>query len=268
MYTEHWGLKASPFSGTGGRNTFYESEAQAEAIARTEYLIGQNRRLGLLLGDEGLGKSTILNYFRRKLRRERMPVAYLNVTGMDYTEMVASLAQSLGAIHDLNTPIHAAWHAIFDVFQTNRYQHVNSVILIDDAHEAESEILSAIVRLCQWCPAGKSRVTVVLAAEQDKVELIGRRLLQLAELRTELEAWDQEDTTGFIRQMMMQAGATRRVFDVRSIEQIHRLSRGVPRKIVQLSELALVAGAGMELDRVDVDSVNAVDEELRQSVCI
>ena len=71
MYTEHWGLNASPFSGTGGRKTFFESDAQAEAIARIDYLINNNRRLGLLLGDEGLGKSTILNHVRRQLRRRR-----------------------------------------------------------------------------------------------------------------------------------------------------------------------------------------------------
>lgn len=268
MYTEHWGLNASPFSGTGGRKTFFESDAQAEAIARIDYLINQNRRLGLLLGDEGLGKSTIMNHVRRQLRRQRLPVAYLNATGMDHSEMVINLAQGLGAVHETDTPLNAAWHAIFDCFQTNRYQHLNTVILIDDAHEAESDVLSAIVRLCQWCPAGKSRVTVILAAESDKAELIGRRLLQLSELRVELEPWEQEDTIAFIRKLMIHSGATRRVFDVRAIEEIQRLSGGVPRRIVQLSELALVAGAGMELDRVDVDSVQAVEEELRQTVSV
>ena len=264
MYKEYWGLERTPFSSAGNGEAFFESTAQEEAIARLDYLIRQNRRMGLLLGQDGLGKSTILNHTARGLKRRRNPVVYLNAIGMDQTEFVLNVAQSLGAIHDLNSSAAVVWRSLFDCFQTNRFQHLNTVILVDDVHEAESEVLSAIVRLCQWHPAGNSRVTIVLGAESDQVELIGRRLLELCELRIELEPWEQEDTIEFLRKLTVNAGATRRIFDVRAVEEIQRLSAGVPRRILQLAELALVAGAGQELERVDVDTISAVDEELYQ----
>ena len=266
MYKDYWGLKAAPFSGTGNGDTFFDCVAQEEAIARIDYLIAQNRRLGLLLGRDGLGKSTILNFVSRNLKRKRTPCVYLNAMGMDQTEFVLNVGQSLGAIHEMNTSMAVAWRSLFDRFQTNRFQHLNTVILIDDAHEAESEVLSAIVRLIQWCPAGKSRVTVVMAAEQDQAELIGRRLLELCELRIELEPWEQQDTVEFLRSLTTNAGATRRIFDVRAVEEIQRLAEGIPRRILQIAELALVAGAGQELERVDVDTVAAVEQELFHTI--
>lgn len=266
MYEQYWELKRSPFSQSGCGKSFFDSSAQEEALARIEYLVINNRRLGLLFGKEGLGKSTVLHHVASELKRRRSPHACLNVLSMDSVEFVLNVAQSLGAIHDMSVSPAVAWRKLTDRFQTNRYQNLNTVLLIDDAHEAESEVLSALVRIAQWHPAGKSRVTVLLAADPDRAELIGPRLLELSELNVELEPWDQEDTIKFIRKSVIDAGATRQLFDVRAVEEIQHLAQGVPRRICQLAELALIAGAGQELDRVDPETVDMVHDELRTPV--
>ena len=264
MYNQHWGLKQSPFGGSD--RAFYDSAAQEEALARIDYLISQNRRLGILTGRDGVGKTTLLNHVAYEAKRRRSPSTCINALGMDQQEFVMNVAQSLGAIHHLENSPAVVWRKLFDRFQTNRFQHLDTLIVVDDAHEAESEVLNAIVRFVQWYPAAKSRVTVLLSANTDRVELLGTRLLQLSDLNIELEPWDQEDTIGYIRFALEQAGAERELFDVRAVEEIQRLSEGVPRRVVQLAELALVAGAGQELDRIDADTISAVDDELRVPV--
>jgi hypothetical protein len=46
------------------------------------------------------------------------------------------------------------------------------------------------------------------------------------------------------------------------MRHIHRLAEGVPRRVKQLADMALVAGAGSELELVDVDVVESVFHEL------
>ena len=77
MYASHWGLRESPFRNCLDPHCFYQSPTHEEALARLHFLVEQHRRLGLLLGPDGSGKSLLLEVFaaqsapRRATRRPR-----------------------------------------------------------------------------------------------------------------------------------------------------------------------------------------------------
>ncbi len=261
MYTNYWGLRQSPFANTGIRS--YRSESQEEAIARIQYLMEGNRRLGLLVGPDGVGKTSVLEWVAAKQRRIGMPFAMINVLGMDGSEFILSVCESLGIRIDKTPTAVSAWRGIYDQFLTNQYQSLRTILLIDDIHEAEQDVLTAITRLAQWQPARTSRVTIIAASEADRVELVGRRLLELSDLRMDLAPWRVEDTVALIHREMEAAGCDRVVFGQETLEEIHRVSEGIPRRIGQLTELALVAGAGQKMDQIDSETILAVQEELR-----
>ena len=68
MYTEHWGLRESPFRGSLDPRYFFNSPSHDEALARLQFLVDNQRRLGLMLGAAGSGKSLLLEVFSRRLR--------------------------------------------------------------------------------------------------------------------------------------------------------------------------------------------------------
>ena len=72
----------------------------------------------------------------------------------------------------------------------------------------------------------------------------------------------------FIHRELESAGSDRVVFNQDTVEEIHRISGGVPRRIWQLAELALIAGAGQELERIDAETVAAVQEELQNPLSV
>jgi type II secretory pathway predicted ATPase ExeA len=117
--------------------------------------------------------------------------------------------------------------------------------------------------MVQWKPSETSSVTTVLSSTTDRSELVGQRLLELCDLAIEVTPWEIEDTETFLRGSLEAAGADSKVFDSEAIESIQQISGGIPRRIAQLAELALVAGAGAELESVDQEIVLAVNEELR-----
>ncbi|MCA9188867.1 MAG: hypothetical protein R3E01_12115 [Pirellulaceae bacterium] len=262
MYESYWGLNESPFRGALDPRFYFNSPVHEEALARMNFLIDNRRRVGLMMSRSGSGKSLLLEVLASQLRRAGHSVAQLRCLGIDHYEFVWRLAVDLGQNVDPRWSIGCHWRAVGDVLQVNRYQRTNTVVMIDDADEAESEVLSTIVRLAQQSPAPDSRLTILLTCNEERVELLGRRLLDLCELRIELRSWQHQDTAEYLRSTLAKAGREKPAFDVFAIARLHDLADGVPRKVRQIAELSLVAGAGQEQDLIDADTVEAVYEEL------
>lgn len=258
MYKTYWGLQNSPFSPSEG---IFRTSTIDEAIARLEFLVDNQQRLGLLLGQPGIGKSVLLSSFAQFQRTRGRQVLYIDVQGMGSQELVWRLSQDLGRVPEDET-INLLWRNIYDRLTVNRYQQVSTLVLLDNVGETDRDALSVISRLVQWEPNAATRLTVILAAETENTERIGRRLLELCDLRIELGPWTSKETAEFLAESVIRAGCDKAIFDIMAAERIHQLSGGIPRRIRHLSELSLVAGAGHELPSIDVATVEAVDAEL------
>ena len=138
-------------------------------------------------------------------------------------------------------------------------------MLFDDAHEASSEVVTAITRLSQWNPGQNTRFTIFGSASAVGVFRLGQRLLDLCDLRIEVRPWSEEDTIGYVRGALEAVGGAPTIFTNRSLETLHEVAGGQPRRIRQVAELALVAAAGQRLDSIGPDTVHAVDQNLRMS---
>ena len=262
MYQTHWGLQESPFRGCIDPQFFYESPTHEEALARLHFLVDGRRRLALLLGPSGSGKSLLLEVFADALRRSGRPVAKLNLLGPEPAEMLWQLTAALQLNIEPTDSIAALWRAITDRLFEYRYQQLQTVILLDDADRASRQVLQQVTRLAQYDPSPQSRLTIVPAARSDRIGHLGETLLELAELRIDVEPWQQRDTAEFLNSSLAKAGCDSAVFADPAVARLHELSHGIPRRISQLADLALLAGAGAELDQIDAEVVESAFHEL------
>ncbi len=262
MYHEYWGLRESPFSGNLDPRFFYQSVNAEEALARLHFLPEQRRRLGLLLGSNGVGKSQMLQLFRKQLLHEGRQVATIQALGVDVNEFLMLLATRLGLSPAALTSSAVLWRQLDDHLVSNRYQKIDTVVLLDDADEAEPALLTQVARLVQCDPNVDARLTVVLTAREDRASHLGSRLLELAELRIDLEPWQVADTAAYVRTAIAIAGRRTDIFQPDALARIHELSDGVPRRVKQLAELALLAAAGQELRAIDAETVTGAHFEL------
>lgn len=262
MYLQHWKLTHSPFAPRYAAKCFFASPTHDEALARLLFLVEDGRRVGLLLGPHGSGKSVVLDVLRRELRKTGVTVALLGLLGLDEDEVLWQLAAACG----LNPPTGATrnwlWRNLQDFLTIERHQQRATALLFDDAHEATPEVLALLSRFLDWDQTPESRLTVVLAAAPDLAARLGQRVLQLAELRVSLEPWDAHDTADYLRAMLTAAGGPVEAFRDDALERVHSLANGNPRRVAQLANLALLAGAGRELPQVDADTVQGVYDEL------
>jgi general secretion pathway protein A len=262
MYRQYWGLREAPFRTSVDPRFFYQTPNAEEALARLHFLVEERRRIGLCLGPAGGGKSMLLEVFSRQLRRRAVQVVNVALRGVDLHELLWLLAADLGENPGRNDSEFHLWRTLSERLVDNRLQQLDTVMLLDDIDEAEPPVLDAVARLAEFDRASPSRLTIVATASSSQLRRIEGRLLDLAELRIELEPWEQADTVGYIAAALRHAGRRAAAFSDDAIIRLHDLCDGIPRRIAQLANLALLAGAGQRAETIDAEIVEAALHEL------
>ena len=262
MYQSHWGLDETPFRTRLDPRFFYESPTHEEALARLHFLVDYQRRLGLLIGPPGSGKSFLLEVFAGELRERGLPVAKVSLLGVDRVEALWLLAGELGLNPSPDATFPSLWRSVTDRITEYRYQQVDTVLLFDDADRASEGTLTQIACLSQFDCSPETRLTIVLAASPERIRRLGDPLLERAELRIDVAPWEPDDTENYLKASLARAGRQAPLFAEPAVERLHQLAQGIPRRISQLADLALLAGAGRQLDRIDADTVESVYHEL------
>ena len=168
--------------------------------------------MGLVLAEPGGGKSVLLNVLGDELRRPGRQVALVNLFGLTPQEFLWQLAAQWGLALDDDTPLGPLWRAISDHLVENRCQKIDTIVLLDDADEAATDVLDTVSRLALLEPSRDARLTIIVAARPGRVNKLGSRILELAELRVELEAWEPVDTQSYVESALKLGGRGRRRF--------------------------------------------------------
>ncbi len=262
MYHAHWGLRQSPYSERPDPARFYHSPVHREALARLHFLVDEHRRIGLLLGGAGTGKSLLCQVFASHMSRAACPVAVVDLLGIGPREMLWEIAAQWGLNPRPDAKLFELGRQLSDRLCECRLLRLSAVALLDNADQATPEVLQHVLRLAVCDPAPESRFTTVLTACPSRVLVLGERLLELAALRIDLEPWEEADTLEFLTHMLRQAGGRAEAFDRQAMQRLHALSQGIPRRVSQLADLALLAGAGEQLPQIDCETVESVYHEL------
>jgi len=256
---------------------FFASPVHEEALARLQFLADQHQRLGLLVGPSGSGKSLLLDQFARELTRSGAAAAVVNLLGVEPAEMLCRLGARLGLwLEPSQTPA-VLWRRLDDRLAEFHYERRPVVLLLDDVPEAAPAVQQQVVRLALAQPSGARSarqtagqtahevLSLVVAGRDDQLGRLHPRLLELAELRIELEPWQEEDTSRFVASRVQHAAGEAAVFEPSALARLHELSGGIPRRVSRLAELALVACRGQQLKRIDETVIEAVHRELSPS---
>jgi general secretion pathway protein A len=261
-YWSYWGLRQAPFRAAGGSDVFQFSPPHEEALARLHFLVENRRRLGLLLGESGSGKTLLLARFANEMRRQGIDAVFVPGYGLPGGDLLYAIAGGLSLAALPEEPARVLWARLTDHLAERRYQQSPAVVILDDAEEAEAEAHRTIGRLLQVDGAGESQLTLVLSARERRAARLGERLLDMTELRIDLEPWTPEETSAFIEQALAKAGQQHSLFDAQAVERIHDLAGGRPRRVGQIADLALIAGAGLQRSSIDAATVETVHREL------
>lgn len=262
MYQDYWGLSEAPFA-AGARQKVFRTSSYSEATARLQYLMQSSLQLGVLFGDEGGGKSTLLSDFGGKSRRAGFQVCYLSVEGIALDEFLGLLVRKLGGIAHLQGDTATYWRLIQERIAVSAFQNRGLIFLMDNLDKARRDVQQAIARLLAGHDLSRHPLKLIVSVSSPELGLLLPCFSQRCDLRIELEPWTVEETATYLKEAIVSAGRRQSAFDLRALEAIHHLSGGNPRLIHRLAELALVAGAAEQLHVIDVDTVQDAFWELQ-----
>jgi general secretion pathway protein A len=258
----HWGLERWPFRSTPQADQLYPTAGHTEALARIEYLVEGRRRLGVLLGELGVGKSLVLQAAARQLARQGQAVAHVDATGVTARELAWTVACRLGAAPREDADVARLWRLMADRIVENRMQQVHTVLLVDEAGQAGPDVMTQFVRLARLDTSPLARWTMVLAAEPEQAGHWNATLRNSVDLRIDLAPWSSEDTIGYVQTALVEAGRMDPLFEDDALTTLHELTRGVPRHVARLADFVLLAGAAARMTAIDAITVEAAHDEI------
>jgi general secretion pathway protein A len=245
MYAPFFGLQQAPFSIAPDPHYLFMSERHREALAHLLYGLQGGGGFVLLTGEIGAGKTTVCRCFLEQIPPD-CNVAYIFNPKLSAIELLQTVCD------EFHVPVPPGAQTVKDyVDPLNAFllaQHAagrNNVLIIDEAQNLAPEVLEQLRLLTNLETSERKLLQVVLIGQPELREMLARpELEQLAQrviARFHLGALSEAETAQYVGHRLQVAGLAGPLpFDGTALRLVHRLSRGVPRRINLLCDRALL----------------------------
>ena len=257
-YSAYWGMPASPFTEGALATT---SPLLDEAMARLSFLVDERRPLGILVGESGTGKTTLLKLFASRLARRGVLVCRDSVMGRQSYEMLWELGNRLGARPSSGEPLMSIWNALESRLTELALDRVRVALLLDDVDGALGDAVTQINRLLTLSDRFPKLLTLILVSSPCSLQRLGTRVLEQAHLRIDLGAWSLEETVEFMKRAFDASGCRSTPFEPAAIDRLHFLAQGMPGQIRRIADLALMVAATEKRESINETLVEVLFSE-------
>jgi general secretion pathway protein A len=250
MYTQFFNLKQSPFSIAPDPRYLFMSERHREALAHLLYGVGSGGGFVLLTGEIGAGKTTVCRCFMEQIP-ENCKLAYIFNPKLTVEELLQSICEEFGVEQPgAGASVKHYVDAINAYLLASHAAGRNNVLIIDEAQNLSAEVLEQLRLLTNLETNERKLLQIILIGQPELRQMLARpELEQLAQrviARYHLGSLTESETASYIAHRLAVAGAAALApFPRPLVRLIHRLSKGVPRRINLLCDRALL-GAYVE----------------------
>jgi general secretion pathway protein A len=244
MYEAYWELTEAPFDNSPNPKFFYLSPEHEEALVRLVYTVRHRKGCGMLTGEYGCGKTTLSRALIQRLEAERYEIGLLTNPSWNAADFLREVLYQLGVeTAEKNKP--ELLHLLNDAFYRNYQAGRDSVVIVDEAQLIEDDAVFEELRLLlNFQTAERFLVTILLIGSPELAVKVRRmkHLDQRITLRYHLNTLDYTHTANYIAHRLKMAGRRSQLFTDEAIKLIFDFTRGTPREINNLCDVALLVG--------------------------
>lgn len=261
MYLDFFGLREQPFGVTPDPAFLYLSQTHREALEALRSDFATERGFMALVGEPGLGKTTLLYKLLDELR-ETSRAVFLFQTQCDYRDFFRYLLGELGIDTDsmgLAEMHHKLNHILFQEMLAGR----RFILVVDEAQNLDDSVLETVRGLSNFETQHSKLLNIVLAGQPQLANKLAapglRQLRQRIGLLNSLRPLAAPETAEYIKHRLGQAGhCGDSIFTLGALQAIAQASQGAPRSINHICHQALCAAA--------VKGVRTINLEMAQKV--
>jgi general secretion pathway protein A len=270
MYSNFYGLKQDPFRLTPDPRFLHLAEPHRNALRAMVEGVAGRKGLQIAIGPIGTGKTTLLYCLQHILlheaTRERpLRTAFVVNPTLTTDELFESLFDEL-EIHASAATKPARLRALHDLLLASHKSHSAVVLIIDEAHLMSPELIEEVRLLMNLDNYPINVLQIILSGQPELLPLLMKP--ELAALRqrisvvTKLRPLTLMESRAYIAERLHVAGLRgENPFTTPALEEIHRLTNGVPRLINSMCDHTLTVGFRRQLKKVGSDCVlEAADE--------
>lgn len=259
------GLSHSPFAAVGEEAFSFCDAANKTQLNVALQLLQASDRLLVVRGDAGMGKSAFL---RGLVTRDSPGSKFCLLTAnpdLDFEELLGRFLREtelLGPDEAVSVTLAAAW--LVDSTRAGQ----RPVLVIDDAHELNPEVLARIVSLRADTAAEGAPFGLVLGAEPSldaRIEELKKTVLSPEQLHTiNLYPLSEKQTADYLGQQIALAGGLDDLLSDGDRREIYNSSRGIPARIGAEAVRVLTEKAGGGKRRKPVAEPAAAEPSARK----
>jgi putative secretion ATPase (PEP-CTERM system associated) len=265
MYEEYFNFKTKPFDLLPNPDLLFMSNSHGKALSYLRYGIQERAGFILLSGEVGAGKTTLI---RELIKRhlDNVTLAKLFNTKADSHQLLTMINDDFGLEtegRNKATLLRELNEFLIDQYAAGK----RAVLIIDEAQNLSIELLEEIRMLSNLETDGGKLLQIVLVGQPELRDTLNSpELLQLRQriqIGCHLKPLNREEVAEYIYYRMEGAGNRDALqFAADALDEIHGLSRGIPRLINILCDYLLIDAFANEKNDVSLADVSEIAEEL------
>jgi general secretion pathway protein A len=244
MYESFYNLRTKPFALLPDIDFLYPGSTHRAAYSILEFGLLNEAAFTVLTGEPGMGKTSLLQKLISE-HGEKHSIGLVTNARYDIEHLLPWILLSLGLSQKQLDPVEA-YHVFSEFLIQESKQHRRVILIIDEAQSLGTELLEEL-RLLSNLNDGKTlKLQIILSGQPDLHTLLQRTdMTQFAQrivVDYHLEPLSEAETGRCIRHRLNVAGGHPSLFTNKACALVHRLTRGNPRLINQVCDIALTYG--------------------------
>ncbi len=246
-YYTAFGLSKEPFSTSPDPTFLFKSHSHLQALNRLEIAIRLRRGLSLIVGDVGIGKTTLARALVDTFRPEENFLFHM-VLDPGYEseyQFLQNLCRMFGVRPAFKSTLDCREAIEHHLFQKGVTEHHTTVLVIDEGQKLSLDMLENLRVLLNYETNEYKLLQVALFSQIELLPRIKRikNFMDRVALKYIINPLDEQETAEMIRFRLEQAGLPegRTLFSDEAIRAVYRATQGYPRRIALLCHSALEA---------------------------
>ncbi len=262
------GLKFNPFTPASNVQDYFYTPESKQILDELYYGIISRKGFLLLLGEVGVGKTSLLLQLLRRIKEdENLETAWIFNTSLDQKEFLKSIVADFGLdlpSQDSLSQLIKVLHGYF--LKVNQRGH-NCVIIIDEAHNLSFEALESLRMLSNLESDGTKLVQILLTGQPELDNRLKSK--ELRQLRSRIQLFqtlhplNQEETANYVYFKLSNAGSHYCIAK-KSLRLLYSVTSGNPRMIHLIMDRVLHIVAKQNLGHIPVKFIFRASSEIAE----